>query len=128
MSQHDADATNASVKKHATAAITAIFQLYLKEETDAFSRVEAIFDAAKPGAVTSNFTRRLGNGAAFTAAVTKIVSYCRDNQIEALETKTRINAARVEALQAYRDALKAKVDQMEGEKKRYKFQMDDDSP
>ena len=100
---------HAEVKKLATGAIATIFQLYLKEEQEAYNQIEAQFDAVDGEFSAANFIRRVSNGAAFAAAITKIVTVCHDNQVEAAEARAKISEARVAALTKYRDALRAKV-------------------
>lgn len=128
-SQLDNDAIQAAVKKHAAHAVDTIFQLYLKEENDAFRRFDGAFDDARTSggatsstsstnksdgvSTTANFTRRVANGAAYSAAVAKIVGYCHHNQDEALKMKKRLNDAKVETLKTYRDALKALMEEKE---------------
>ena len=123
---------HAAVMKYACAAVATIFQLYIKEEEDAYKRVDdRTFDAAASSSASSSsssssssfpsnqFTRRVANGAAYAAAITKIVFTCHDNQEEAVDAMTKINEARVEALKKYRDALTRKIREKEAKYARY---------
>ena len=102
-----------AVMKLATGAIATIFQLYVKEEHEAYNTIEAKFDDVDRDFTSPNFIRRVSNGAAFATAITKIVSVCHDSQVEAIEAKSRIAKARVAALELYRDTLKAKLTEKE---------------
>jgi len=104
---------HAEVKRLATGAIATIFELYLKEEQEAYDLVDAPFEDSDADYSAANFVRRIANGATFAAAIAKIVSVCHDNQVEAAEARVKISEARVAALTRYRDALKAKVAEKE---------------
>lgn len=110
------DDDHAAVMKYACAAVATIFQLYIKEEEEAYKRVDdrTFVDASFP---SNHFTRRVSNGAAYAAAITKIVITCHDNQEEAVDAMTKINEVRVEALKKYRDALAMKIERSKAEVK-----------
>ena len=111
------DDDHAAVMKYACAAVATIFQLYIKEEEDAYKRVDDRtfdVDASFP---SNQFTRRVSNGAAYAAAITKIVITCHDNQEEAVDAISKINEVRVKALKKYRDALAKKLREKDVESK-----------
>ena len=105
---------HAAVHRIAISSIASIFELYLKEEQEAYMTVEPPYEGDDNDSAASfggtNFVRRVSNGAAFAAAIAKIVSVFFDGQMAAIQASNRISEARVAALIRYRDALKGQVE------------------